>query len=142
MIGQIKGKVEQNVGETRRRNWKREKMQRRRQLKEKLSRSTWPRETASSKGLIDVEDVSVAVDLPNLGAQHVIILTVLCFHCQGIFGRRFTITCNMCMCIFFHFYIDHPVTANNCCVNTYNPKSALYCNISELYTLVKKRHEL
>jgi hypothetical protein len=39
-----------------------------------------------------MEDGSVAVDLPNLGAQHVIILTVLCFHCQGIFGlRRFTV---------------------------------------------------
>jgi hypothetical protein len=40
------------------------------------------------KGLIDVEDGSIAVALPNLGAQHVIILTVLCFHCQGISGRR------------------------------------------------------
>jgi hypothetical protein len=35
---------------------------------------------------IDVEDGSGAVDLPNLGAQHVIILPVLCFHCRGIFG--------------------------------------------------------
>jgi hypothetical protein len=42
------------------------------------------------RGLIDVEDGSVAVDLPNLGMQHVIILTVLCFHCLDIFGRRFT----------------------------------------------------
>jgi hypothetical protein len=40
------------------------------------------------RGLIDVEDGSVAVDLPNLGAQHVIILIVLCFHCQGIFGME------------------------------------------------------
>ena len=38
------------------------------------------------RGLIDVEDGSVAVDLPNLGAHHVIILTELCFHCRGIFG--------------------------------------------------------
>ena len=37
------------------------------------------------RGLIDVEDGSVVVDLPNLGAQHVFILTELCFHCQGIF---------------------------------------------------------
>ena len=29
------------------------------------------------RGLIDVEDGSVAVDLPSLGAQHVIILTVV-----------------------------------------------------------------
>jgi hypothetical protein len=40
---------------------------------EKQSRSTWPGETTSSKGLIDVEDGSISVDLPNLGAQHVII---------------------------------------------------------------------
>ena len=44
------------------------------------------------RGLIDVDDGSVAVDQPSLGAQHVIILTVLCFHCQGIFVRRFTAT--------------------------------------------------
>ena len=40
MIGQIKGKVEQKVGE------RKEKMEE----GEKQSRSTWPRETASSKG--------------------------------------------------------------------------------------------
>ena len=28
------------------------------------------------RGLIDVEDGSVAVDLPNLGAQHVLILVL------------------------------------------------------------------
>jgi hypothetical protein len=49
------------------------------------------------RGLIDVEDGSVAVDLPNLGAQHVIILTVLCFHCWGILGRRFTTTVSLCV---------------------------------------------
>ena len=38
------------------------------------------------RGLIDVEDGSVVVDLPNLGAQHVFILTESCFHCQGLFG--------------------------------------------------------
>ena len=38
------------------------------------------------RGLIDVEDGSVVVDLPNLGTQHVIILIVLCFHCWGIFA--------------------------------------------------------
>ena len=37
-------------------------------------------------GLIHVDRCSVAVDLPNLGAQHVFILIKLCFHCQGIFG--------------------------------------------------------
>jgi hypothetical protein len=45
------------------------------------------------RGLIDVEYGGVVEDLPNLGAQHVFILTVLCFHCQGIFGLdRFTTT--------------------------------------------------
>ena len=39
-----------------------------------------------------MEDGSVAVNLPNLGAQHIVILIVLCFHCQGIFGRRFMAT--------------------------------------------------
>ena len=37
------------------------------------------------RGLIDGEDGGVAVDLPNLGAQHVFTLTESCFHCQGIF---------------------------------------------------------
>jgi hypothetical protein len=37
------------------------------------------------RSLIDGEDGSVVVDLPNLGAQLVFILIVLCFHCWGIF---------------------------------------------------------
>jgi hypothetical protein len=44
------------------------------------------------RGLIDVEDGSVVVDLPSLGAQHVFILTESCFHCWGIFGVE--IYCN------------------------------------------------
>jgi hypothetical protein len=47
----------------------------------KQSRSTWPGETEGLRSLIEGEDGSVAVDLPNLGTQHVLILTVLCFHC-------------------------------------------------------------
>jgi hypothetical protein len=47
---------------------------------EKQSRSTWPGETQVLRSLIDVEEGSVAVDL--------------CFHCWGIFGRRFTATNN------------------------------------------------
>ena len=35
------------------------------------------------RGLIDGEDGSIAVDLPNLGAQLVFILTELCFHLPG-----------------------------------------------------------
>ena len=50
----------------------------------KQSRSTWPRETASSKGSLIWG--SVAVDLPNLGVQLVFILIESCFHCLGLFG--------------------------------------------------------
>jgi hypothetical protein len=53
---------------------------------EKQRGSTWPGEMQVLRGLIDGEDGSVAVDLPSLGAQHVFILIVLCFHCWGIFG--------------------------------------------------------
>jgi hypothetical protein len=60
---------------------------------ENRSKSTRPGETASSKGSQAVEDGSVAVYLPNLGARHVIILILLCFHCRDIFGlERFTAT--------------------------------------------------
>jgi hypothetical protein len=38
------------------------------------------------RGLIDGEDGSVVVDLPNLGTQIVLILMELGFHCRGIFG--------------------------------------------------------
>jgi hypothetical protein len=38
------------------------------------------------RGLIDVEDGIVVIDLPNPGAQPVFILTELCFPCLGIFG--------------------------------------------------------
>jgi hypothetical protein len=50
------------------------------------------------RGLIDVED------LLNQGTQHVFILTVLCFHCQGIFGleiycNRLRILFYLCVCV-------------------------------------------
>jgi hypothetical protein len=45
------------------------------------------------RGLIDVEDGSVALDLPNLGSQYVFILIDFCFHCRDIFAlERFTPT--------------------------------------------------
>jgi hypothetical protein len=48
-----------------------------------------------------VKDGSVAVDLLNLGTQHVITLIVLCFHCRGIFGlEKFTTTAYVCNCMF------------------------------------------
>jgi hypothetical protein len=72
MIGQIKGKVEHKVGE-RRRTWKRKRMQRRRKKKKCRAEAHGLEKSQVLRGLIDVEDGSVAVDLPNLGAQHVII---------------------------------------------------------------------
>jgi hypothetical protein len=69
-----------------------ERMQRRRRKKKSGAEAHGLEKPQVLRGLIDVGDGSVAVDLPNLGAQHVIILIVSCFHCQGIFGRRFTTT--------------------------------------------------
>jgi hypothetical protein len=99
MIGQIKGKVEQKVGVGRRsRKRKRERMQRRR--KKKSGAEGYGLEKPKVlRGLIDVEDISISVDLPNLGAQHVLILTEFCFHLQGIFGLE--IYCNNILFLLF-----------------------------------------
>jgi hypothetical protein len=73
--------VEQKVGRE-----KKEKMEEEEEEEEeKQSRSTCLEKPQVLRGLRDVEDGSVAVDLPNLVTQHVFILTVFCFHCQGIF---------------------------------------------------------
>jgi hypothetical protein len=73
--------------ERKERRFGRERRQRRRRKKEKSGAETQGLEKPQVlRGLMDVEDGSVAVDLPNLGAHHVIILTELCFHCRGIFG--------------------------------------------------------
>jgi hypothetical protein len=84
--------ADKREGGERRRKWKRERMQRRRKMKESGAEAHGLEKPQVLRGLIDVEDGSIAVDLPNLGAQHVIILTVLCFHCRGIFGLE--IYCN------------------------------------------------
>ena len=73
MIGQIKGKVEWKVGERRRRKWKRERMQRRRRKK---------KSRAEAHGLEKPQ--VLAVDLPNLGAQHVFIVIDLYFSLPGL----------------------------------------------------------
>ena len=85
MIRQKKRKVEQKVGERRRENWKRERMQMRRKKKSGAEVQSLEKPQVL-RGFIDVEDGSVAVDLPNLGAQHVFILIELCFHYLGLFG--------------------------------------------------------
>jgi hypothetical protein len=76
MIGQIKGKVEQKG---------RERTQRRRKKKKSRAKAHGLEKWQVLRSLIDVEDGSVAVDLPSLGAQHVFILTKSCFHCWGLF---------------------------------------------------------
>ena len=77
----------------RRRKWKRERTQRKRKKKKSGAEAHGLEKLQVLRGLIDGEDGSVAVDLPNLGAQHVFILTESCFHCRGIFGmERITAT--------------------------------------------------
>jgi hypothetical protein len=87
-FGEIKGRWNRRWRERRRRKWKRERTQRRKKNKNKKSRAKAHglENLQVIRGLIDVEDGSVAVDLPNLGAQHVFILVELCFRCRGIFG--------------------------------------------------------
>ena len=84
MIGQIKGMWSRRLGE--KTKWKREKAQRRRKKKKSRAEAHGLEKLQVLRGLIDGEDGSVAVDLPSLSIQLVFILTVLCFHCQGIFG--------------------------------------------------------
>jgi hypothetical protein len=81
--------VELKVRERRKRKWKRERMQRRRK-KESGAEAHCLENPQVTRGLIDVEDGSVVVDLSNLGPQHILIM--LCFHCWGIFGLE--IYCN------------------------------------------------
>ena len=50
MIGQIKGKVEQKQGRKRKEKMEEREDTEEEEEKEKLSRSTWPGETTSSKG--------------------------------------------------------------------------------------------
>ena len=79
-------------GERRRRKWERERMQRRRKKKKSGAEAHSLEKPQVLRGLIDMEDGSVVVDLPSLGTQHVFMLIELCFHCWGIFGGRFTTT--------------------------------------------------
>ena len=69
----------------RRRKWKRERMQRRKKKKSRAE-AHGLENLQVLRGLIDMEDGSVAVDLPYLGVQNVFILTESCFYYWGIFG--------------------------------------------------------
>jgi hypothetical protein len=72
--------------EKEREKWKRERTQGRRIRKKSRAEAHGLGKSQVLRGLIDVEDGKVAVDLPSLGSQHVFILIELCFHCQGILG--------------------------------------------------------
>ena len=70
----------------------RERQRRRRRKKESGAEAPGLQKQQILRGLLYEEDGSIVIDLPNLGAQHVFILIVSCFHCRGIFGRRYTST--------------------------------------------------
>jgi hypothetical protein len=59
------------------------------------------------RGLIDVGDDSVVVDLLNLGTQHVFILIELCFHCRGLFGLE--IYHNIILSLFRYTRREHQI---------------------------------
>jgi hypothetical protein len=73
---------------------KRKRRKRRRKKKNKKEKKSRVEAHGLEKPQVlrDVEDGNVAVDLPNLSAQHVFILIELCLHCWGIFGLE--IYCN------------------------------------------------
>jgi hypothetical protein len=74
MIGQIKREGGAEGRREKEEKWKR--MQRR---KKRGAEAHCLEKLQVLRSPIDGEDGSIAVDLPNLGTQH--ILTVLCFHC-------------------------------------------------------------
>jgi hypothetical protein len=79
MIGQI-GQMLWKVEREKRRKWKRERTQKKKKKK-----------GAEAQGLekpqvLNVEDGSVVLDLPNVGTLHIFILIELCFHIWGIIG--------------------------------------------------------
>jgi hypothetical protein len=84
--------VEQKLREREGRKGKGERMQRKRKKKKSWAEAHGPEKLQVLRGLIDGEDGSIVVDLPNIGTHHVITWTVSCFYYQGISGRRFTAT--------------------------------------------------
>ena len=78
-------------GDRRRRKWKRERTQRRSRKKNTSRAEPHGLEKPQVlRGLIDVEDGSVVIDLSNLGTQHIFILTELVFIAGAYLGWRFT----------------------------------------------------
>ena len=73
---------------TRRRKWKRERTPSKRKKKKSGAETHGLEKLKVPIDLIDVEDGSVAVDPPNIDAEHVFILIELCFHYWGIFRLK------------------------------------------------------
>ena len=92
MIGQIKGKVEWKVGRENKEEMEAGDDVEEEEEEESRAEAHGLEKSQVLRGLIDVED-GVGVDLSNLGAQHVFILTELCFHCRSIIGLE--IYCNI-----------------------------------------------
>ena len=67
--------------------WKRERTQRRRKTKS-IAEAHCLEKSQVLRGLIDGEDGSVVVDLPNLGAQHVFTLIETYFIARAYLGWR------------------------------------------------------
>jgi hypothetical protein len=68
VIRQIKGRWNIRWGERRRRKWERKRRQRRRKKQKRGAEGNDLEKPQVLRGLTDVEDGSVVVDLPNLGA--------------------------------------------------------------------------
>jgi hypothetical protein len=67
-------------------------MQRRRRKKKKGRTAHGLEKPQVLRGLIDVEDGSVVVDLLNLGTEHVFRLIELCFNARAYLSWTFTST--------------------------------------------------
>ena len=67
-------------------------MQKRRKKKKSRAEAQGLEKPQVLRGLLDGEDGSVVVGLPNLGAQHVFILIELCFISWAYLDWRFTAT--------------------------------------------------
>jgi hypothetical protein len=93
-----KGTVELKVG-LEKKVW--EKWWLRRRRKENGAEACGLKKPQIIRGLIDGKDISVVVDLSNLGTQLVFILIELYFHCRGIFVLE--IYWNRLLCLRYMF---------------------------------------
>jgi hypothetical protein len=113
MIGQIKGKVEQKMrGREEGENGRGRGLRGGERRKKCREEAHGLKKQQILRSLIDGEDGSIAVDLPHLGTQDLII-TVLCFYCWGIFGRRFIATISLDFINFLLWFLKDMLYAFN-----------------------------